>query len=828
MTTAAPSEPAHARAIGEVVRVLLGVAGGGLLIAAYAKGGWAWPFGLVMLVPWLWTLDRLRSLRATLAAGVLMTMAYGLAATGWFGAAFGSYVGLGVLPATLILLVVAPLLQPQILAYVLARRLLSGRSPAVRAGAAAAAWVATEWLCPKLLGDTLGHGLQPSLYLRQAADLGGAAGLTVLLLLGNDAVAQALGAGRAAWRALALAAALWAATAAYGMARLSQLQSYWTSPAPALRVGLVQANLTDLERRRAERGTYATVRELLDLQLAMSEQAVREQGAQALLWSETVYPTTFGHPKSEDGAAFDRELAERVSRLGVPLVFGTYDRDDTGEYNSAAFLDPVRGLLGHYRKTHLFPLTERVPPLIDGPLLRQWLPWTGTWQPGDGARVFPLRVAEGLEAPVLPLICLDDVRPQLALDGTRLGAQALVGLSNDSWFTAHPAGARLHLAVATFRSIETRLPQVRVTTNGYSALVDESGEILVQTGMGQRAVLVGEIPLRDPAATLMVRWGDWVGPVAALCLVLMLLWEASSRLSRPAPLAGEGQRDPQVWACRVVLLTATSQRALRVLELVALGGLSWLVIRMAGRDGWQVNSIDQVRIFGGVVVASLLVAWAIRHVNAGVARLADGALRVEGGFGRVDLPLAAIHRLRVARPATAHATLILSDAAGAPLRQRLEIADAPALLGVLQASGATVAFDDDASAARAKHAARRASVRSAWLDHGAIRFALYPLLLALPAFRLHQMITFGGTFGEAQAYGTAAWLGGLLIWWAAWSLGSMLLAVALRGVIESVAAGVDRMWPASAMRARQVLEGLGRAVYYLGPPAWLAIKASWG
>lgn len=828
MTTMADTEPATAGISRGVLRLALGVIGSGALIAAYAQGSFAWLFGLVMLVPWLWALERSASVRATLAAGVLMSMAYQLAAIGWFGVAFGDYVGLGALPASLILLVAAPLLQPQFVVFAWVRRRLATRSPILRAIAAASAWVATEWLFPKLLGDTLGHGLQPAMLLRQAADLGGAAGLTVLLLLGNECVAAALGGGRAAWRPLALGACLWAATAAYGMARLSQLQSYWTSPAPALRVGLVQANLTDLERRRAEHGAYATVRELLEVQLGMSEQAVREQGAQALLWSETVYPTTFGHPKSDDGAALDRELAERVARLGVPLAFGTYDRDAGGEYNSAAFLDPVRGLLGHYRKTHLFPWTERVPPWVDGPLLRQWLPWTGTWQPGDGARVFPLRAADGVEAPVLPLICLDDVRPQLALDGARLGAQAIVGLSNDSWFTAHPAGARLHLTVASFRSIETRLPQLRVTTNGYSALVDESGEILVHTEMGQRAVLVGEIPLRDPAATLMVRWGDWVGPVALAILLLVLLQEAGGRLLWPARRTVDRPLAPEVWASPVVVLSATSQRVLRALNLVALAGLTWLVVRMAGRDGWQVNSIDQVRIFGWIVVSSLLLAWVIRHVNAGVARVADGALRVEGGFGRIDLPLAAIHRLRVERPAAERATLVLSDAAGAALPQRLEIADAPRLREVLQAAGATVEFADDASAARAERVARRASVRSGWLDHGAIRFALYPLLLALPAYRLHQMITFGSTFGEAQVYGASAWLGGLLIWWAAWSLGSMLLAALLRGTIESVAVIVERTRPTAAARTRRVIEGLGRAVFFVGPPLWLALKAFWG
>ena len=257
--------------------------------------------------------------------------------------------------------------------------------------------------------------------------------------------------------------------AAYGVGALA------APPSPAgkpLRMGLVQSNIVDYERLRREQGAGAVVREVLDTHYAMTYDAVERQHADAVLWSETVYPTTFGHPKSEAGAELDREILGIVDAAGVPFVFGTYDRDAAGEYNAAAFVAPGTGLLGFYRKTRVFPLTEYVPAWLDGPTLRRWLPWAGSWQPGTGARVFPLRLADGREIPVLPLICLDDIDAGLAIDGARLGAQAILTMSNDSWFTDHPQGAELHQAVAAFRSIETRLPQFRVTTNGYSAVID--------------------------------------------------------------------------------------------------------------------------------------------------------------------------------------------------------------------------------------------------------------------------------------------------------------------------------------------------------------------
>ena len=821
-----PETRPHGRARA-ALETLLAVIGSAVLLAWYARGGWGVYAGVLVLVPWLWSLDRRRSFAAVLASAVVMSMAYVAAVLAWFGPAFGAYVGIDPRLATAILLLLAPLLQPQFLAFALLRHAAGRRGGAAWAALAGiAAWVGCEWLVPKLLGDTLGHGLQPSIWLRQAADLGGAAGLTALLLVVNEAFARAVAAGRRAGRPAALAVLVLGAWAAYGQWRWTALQAALSEPAAALRIGLVQANLTDLERRRVEQGAYATVREVLDTHFAMSAHAVREQGAEALLWSETVYPTTFGTPKSEDGAAFDREIRDFVAALGTPLVFGTYDRDEGGEYNSAAVVDPVRGLLGHYRKTHLFPLTEWVPDWIDGPTFRGAFPWTGTWRPGNGPRVFPLTLADGREANVLPLICLDDVRPQLAIDGARLGAQAMVGLSNDSWFTAYPQGARLHLQVAAFRSIETRLPQLRATTNGLSAIVDESGEVLVQTGMGQQAVLVGEIPLRAPLPTLMLRLGDWVGRAGLGVLALLAILSVWRRFPggsikavvAPSAAKALGDRIELVW------LTPWARHALILLRLVAALTLAWLAWRMATLDGFQVNSLTQVRGFGLGVVLPLVLAWMIRRLCAAQGTIEADALVLHSARARVEIPcrnIATLHPVWMAGPELA---VQLGLASGRRWSGTLVAAEPQRLANWLAAAGHPVDWADARAAQRAEFATLRAATRHRWLDHAAIKFLLFPLLPALPAFRLHQYIAFGGSFGELYTYGLGAWFSGLLIWWAAWALGLMLVAAALRIGIEGLNWIVFRWRRGAAGSARVHLERLARTVYYLGPPSWLALR----
>ncbi len=504
------------------------------------------------LVPWLLALDRTRTPRGAALSGLGMCIAYVAAIFAWFGFAIAVYSAGAATAGLVVLIVSAPLLQPQFVVFAVVRHLARRRhGRALAALTGAFSWVATEWLFPKLLADNLAHGFYPSVVLRQFADVAGTAGITFLIVLINEGIAGAVsrlleakaeGRSRSAREAalpLACSAGILAVMAAYGHWRLAGLAEHAKDGRP-LRVALVQSNIAAYDRLRREMGAYEAVRHVLDTHFAMSRTAVAG-GADAVMWSETVFPTTFGKPKNDTGAELDREIVDFVSGAGVPLVFGSYDSDERGEYNSAVFLEPAReGVAPRfdvYRKSRLFLFTEYVPSWMDTPLVRAWMPWAGTWLPGPGARVLPLRTKDR-EVPVLPMICLDDVDAGLAVEGARQGAEMILTMSNDSWFTEHAAGAHLHLVVAAFRSIETRLPQLRVTNNGITAVVDPTGEVVARGEVGERRLVFGELAPQRPPATLMVAWGDWLGPVAAAATALLLAAGAARPL-RPDPDGSE-------------------------------------------------------------------------------------------------------------------------------------------------------------------------------------------------------------------------------------------------------------------------------------------------
>jgi apolipoprotein N-acyltransferase len=69
------------------------------------------------------------------------------------------------------------------------------------------------------------------------------------------------------------------------------------------------------------------------------------------------------------------------------------------------------------------------------------------------------------------LICYESVFPDLARGSVKHGADILVNITNDAWYGESSAPYQL-LAMAAFRSIETKTLMVRVANTGISAVIE--------------------------------------------------------------------------------------------------------------------------------------------------------------------------------------------------------------------------------------------------------------------------------------------------------------------------------------------------------------------
>lgn len=509
----------------------------GVAIALFARMQWPWlALGFVGLVPWLAALDRVATFGRSVLAGWLMSQAYVLCLFPWLPRALQDYSGAPRWSVVLAVVLSAPFIAPQFVALATMRHaarrlvahLLPARQSAFAAVAGITAYLLIDGTMPKLMADTLGVALHGSPWLRQAADIAGVAGLTLLLLVTNElalvTVRAALRERRLATAVVApasLALALVGAAAGYGALRGATFAES-ASGADPVTVGAVQAGLSHYDRMAATHGQLPTVRRILDEHIARSRDALDEASLDLLVWPETVYPLTYGQLPAAVASQFDARIDELVARSGVPLVLGTYDADAGAAYNAAIVLEPADGgarVAARYRKVRLFPLSEWTPPVLDTPRWRERWPWLGTWSSGPGPDALDVRLRDGRTLRIAPMICYDTALTEHAAEAVRQGATLLLTLSNDSWF-AYGEAQSLLLAISAFRSIETRRPQVRVANTGISALIGADGSVRTGLGAGATGHLVGTVAPRH-GDTLVLRHGDWL-PRTAGCALLLL------------------------------------------------------------------------------------------------------------------------------------------------------------------------------------------------------------------------------------------------------------------------------------------------------------------
>ncbi|MBC7171482.1 MAG: apolipoprotein N-acyltransferase, partial [Polyangiaceae bacterium] len=111
------------------------------------------------------------------------------------------------------------------------------------------------------------------------------------------------------------------------------------------------------------------------------------------------------------------------------------------------------------------------------------------------------------------LICYEDVLPEFTRQLVSASKpDLLVNITNDAWF-GQSQEPLIHLALAKFRAVEHHRYLVRATNTGMSAIVDPVGRVVAQSGVFERASLVGEVAMLR-GETLFAAVGPFPGYLA--------------------------------------------------------------------------------------------------------------------------------------------------------------------------------------------------------------------------------------------------------------------------------------------------------------------------
>lgn len=270
----------------------------------------------------------------------------------------------------------------------------------------------------------------------------------------------------------------------------------------------------------------------------------------------------------------------------------------------------------------------------------------------------------------------------------------------------------------------------------------------------------------------------------------------------------------------LVVLPPVWRAAAGALKVFARGSLLFMVAKLLFSDNPPTNPLAQMRMFAGLFLAPEGAAWCIARAFAASLRVEDGTIALEQRERRTEI--------RVAAVAAVEPWMIPLPGVGLCLRLEsgrrfsgIVLANPVGFVDALIKQGGRPSLAN-ALAGRAVAYARMTN-RYGILDHPVLKFVVFPLLPAVPMFRLHQLITYGGTFGEYQTFGLQAYLIALAIWWVSWAIGLVLFAAVLRACIEAGTL-LLLLRPAWVTGGRRRLEVLGRVIFYAGVPTWLLIR----
>lgn len=454
-----------------------------------------------------------------------------------------------------------------------------------------ALWIGLEWIRGNLFTGLpwlyLGHTQTPALVMCQIADFASAYGVGFWVIMLNVLITLAILSRfnvRKLFGPIALTAVTLAGVLAYGLFRMGQQT---TAPGPTIL--LIQPHVPQ-DNSGAKGADFNTLTEfhLNRTRAALQTLKDHNKSVDLVVWSETMMPFLGGDTffrltrgsiiyTDNAGEQYDylavRSLELKLAKdFNADILVGAVTveprMDANGDivtvppnrtvalnrYNSAHLI-PRTGLPSdlRYDKSHLVPFGEFIPFKDSVPLLYKFFnlfnPYGGdynTLQPGTRITLFPLDSAAGKFKYVTP-ICFEDVDSALVAQmfrpesGSAKRADLIVNLTNDGWFRVNQMPQ--HLQIATFRSIENRVPTARSVNTGISAFIDPVGRVYgelprSQTGESTQQLIV------DSRTTFYTLYGNvfaWICFLVTGILTALNIARAISARKNRKKLAATGR-----------------------------------------------------------------------------------------------------------------------------------------------------------------------------------------------------------------------------------------------------------------------------------------------
>jgi apolipoprotein N-acyltransferase len=230
-----------------------------------------------------------------------------------------------------------------------------------------------------------------------------------------------------------------------------------------------------------------------------------------------------------------------------------------------------------------------------------------------------------------------------------------------------------------------------------------------------------------------------------------------------------------------------------------------------------------LRAFWIFVLAPEVAVRILRSLLAAKVSVEEGALVVELRTRRVEIPLSAINAIVPWTLPVPAPGLWLQLRSGSRFSDGIHVEEPMALLAALRDAGAADLVDRVARHPTVLYAQAKYRAASRF-DRPFFKYVVFALVPTVPLFRLRQLLTYGGAFGEYYDFGLKAYLLGFGIHWVLYGVYLLLYATVLRTLTEAMALGAAWLVPSYEAGIRRACEIVHRVLYFGGVPTVLLLR----
>jgi apolipoprotein N-acyltransferase len=210
------------------------------------------------------------------------------------------------------------------------------------------------------------------------------------------------------------------------------------------------------------------------------------------------------------------EVGDEARAVGAPMVVGTVEGAGPDHFRNAAVLVDEDGeVVDRYDKVHRVPFGEYVP-------FRSLLePIAGDALPDRDAIIGDLPGHLDVPGPVGRVatpVSWEVFFADRTREGVEDGARLVLNPTNGASFTGTIVQTQ-QVAASRMRAIESGRWVAQVAPTGFSAVIDDDGNVLERTAVSEQRVIQREVELRE-GLTIYTRWGNAPALVLAVALIL--------------------------------------------------------------------------------------------------------------------------------------------------------------------------------------------------------------------------------------------------------------------------------------------------------------------